>query len=130
VIKKTGFRMEIEFTAAPNAARDFTPARFSETMVKSRDSDCRHIRQKVTRSKPLKIDNARYEQAGSDRRAMREFTARTFAEQYRICDSTARRYLESLVKKGMATAIQKLFTMMSNGKEIALKRTLTTYRLK
>jgi response regulator of citrate/malate metabolism len=61
---------------------------------------------------------------------MREFTARSFAQEYRICDSTARRYLESLVKKGIATALQKPFTMMSNGKEIALKRTVRTYRLK
>jgi response regulator of citrate/malate metabolism len=61
---------------------------------------------------------------------MKEFTASAFAQQYRVCDSTARRYLETLVKKGMATAIEKPFTMMSKGKEIALKRTVTIYRLK
>jgi len=61
---------------------------------------------------------------------MKEFTAGAFAEQYRVCEQTARRHLDALVKKGMATAAQKPFFMMSNGKRIELKRTVTTYRLK
>jgi hypothetical protein len=34
---------------------------------------------------------------------MKELTARTFSEQYRVCEQPARRHLDSLVKKGMAT---------------------------
>ena len=127
--RKTGFRMGIESTAAPNAVRGSTPARFSETMVKLPDSDCRRTKRRVTRSEPSKKGKEKSERAGNDRGAMKEFTAGAFAEQYRVCEQTARRYLKALVKKGMATTVQKPFYMMSNGKRIELKRTVTTYRV-
>jgi hypothetical protein len=66
VARKTGFRMGIESTAAPNVAGDFTLARSSETVEKSKGSACRRIRQRATRSKPSKTGKGRSEQAESD----------------------------------------------------------------
>ena len=61
---------------------------------------------------------------------MTEFTARSFAEQYRVDVSTARQYLKSLVKEGKATAVKKPLRIGFNGKEVVTKRMVTTYRLK
>jgi len=80
VIRKTGFRTGIESIDAPNAARGSIPVRCSATMAKLPGSDCRHTRQKVTRSEPIRIGNGSSEQAGSDLGTMKEFTVRSFAE--------------------------------------------------
>ena len=130
VTRKTGFQTVIESTAAPSVAKGSTLARYLGPMARLWDSSYRHTRQKDTRSKPSRTGNAKSEQAGNDRGAMKEFTARSFAQEYKVCESTARRHLEFLVKNGTATAVQKPFCMMSNGKMIELKRTVTTYRLK
>jgi len=61
---------------------------------------------------------------------MTEYTARSFAERYRVDVSTARQYLKSLVKEGKATAVKKPLRIGVNGKEIVTKRMVTTYRLK
>jgi hypothetical protein len=44
------FLMESEFIVAPNAARGFIPARFSERMVSLQGGDCRPTKRRGTRS--------------------------------------------------------------------------------
>lgn len=61
---------------------------------------------------------------------MTEYTARSFAEQFKVDVSTARQYLKRLVQEGKATAVKKPLWIAVNGKEIVTKRMVTTYRLK
>jgi hypothetical protein len=60
---------------------------------------------------------------------MTEYTARSFAERYRVDVSTARQYLKSLVKEGKATAVKKPLRIRFNGKEVVTKRMVTAYRM-
>jgi predicted ArsR family transcriptional regulator len=61
--------------------------------------------------------------------AMKEHTARSFAEEYRVSEKAARQYLKSLVKEGKAMAVQTPLQIRFNGKETVTKRTVTSYRL-
>ena len=49
VINKMLFLMEIKFIVAPNVARDFIPAEYSEAMVNLRDGDCHPTRKRGTK---------------------------------------------------------------------------------
>jgi predicted ArsR family transcriptional regulator len=61
---------------------------------------------------------------------MTEYTARSFAEEYRVSEKAARQYLKSLVKEGKATAVQKPLRIRFKGKEAVTRRTVTTYSIK
>jgi response regulator of citrate/malate metabolism len=61
---------------------------------------------------------------------LKQFTARSFAEHYRVDVSTARQYLKSLVKEGKAITVKKPLRIGFNGKEVVTKRMVTAYRLK
>ena len=65
--------------------------------------------------------------ARSDQKIMEEFTARSFANEYRISSVTARRYLNRMVKEGKARSEQKPLRVNLNGKEVETKKTVTTY---
>ena len=60
---------------------------------------------------------------------MKEFTARSFAEEYKVCEKTAREHLNSLVENGKATAVKKPFSIMSKGRKVETRRTVTIYRI-
>ena len=65
--------------------------------------------------------------ARGDQKIMKEYTARSFANEFRISSVTARRYLNSLVRRGKATAVLKTLKMTLHGKEVEMRKTVTTH---
>ena len=68
--------------------------------------------------------------ATREQRIIKEYTARSFAEEYRISSVTARRHLNRLVKEGKSKSGQKPLRITLHGKEVEMKRTVTTYILR
>ena len=60
-------------------------------------------------------------------RIMKEYTARSFAMEYRVSSVSARRHLNRLVKEGKAKSERKPLRVNLNGKEVETKKTVTTY---
>ena len=61
---------------------------------------------------------------------MKDYTVKSFAKEYRVDGSTARKYLNALVESGRATAVRKPLPIRFKGKEIVYGRTVTTYAVK
>ena len=61
---------------------------------------------------------------------MKEYTARSFADEFRISSVSARRYLNRLVKEGKARSEQKPLKVNFHGIEVETKKTVTTYRMR
>ena len=61
--------------------------------------------------------------------ALKEYTVKSFAQYYRVDVSTARKYLNTLVENGKATLDRKPLHVSVNGRKVATKRTVTTYRI-
>jgi response regulator of citrate/malate metabolism len=71
-----------------------------------------------------------YKRQGEVSCSLKEHTARSFANEYRISSVSARRYLNRLVKEGKAMSEQKPLKVNHHGKEVETKKTVTTYMLK
>jgi predicted DNA-binding transcriptional regulator YafY len=60
---------------------------------------------------------------------LREYSVRSFAQEYKVSEETARRYLNSLVKLGKAAAVEKPLRIYIYGKEVETKRKVTIYKV-
>jgi response regulator of citrate/malate metabolism len=61
---------------------------------------------------------------------MEKFTTQSFFSEYKVSVVTARQYLNALVESGRARAVKEPVQVSFNGKKVATKKIVTTYRSK